>query len=191
MGLPISTPAIRAPDTRRWQASSSAYQTQSIVNVAPHGALFSSLHPFLNNPTAYKTPHILVEHHHFPPSERVEVQRHLADGSMKHNEAGAPVHFIEYGMVLVSPLIFRLYAAANDVPARPTEENGDFAMQVQRELLRAQWHAIAPGGKNVWTLYVSKKGGQAASRLAAVVLTEPQRWVVPVPPSNPFIRTSE
>lgn len=119
------------------------------------------------------------------------VQRHLADGSMKHNEAGAPVHFIEYGMVLVSPLIFRLYATANDVPAGPTEENGDFAMQVQRELLRAQWHAIAPGGKNVWTLYVSKKGGQAASRLAAVVLKEPQRWVVPVPPSNPFIRTSE
>jgi integrating conjugative element relaxase (TIGR03760 family) len=119
------------------------------------------------------------------------VQRHLADGSMKHNEAGAPVHFIEYGMVLVSPLIFRLYAAANDAPAGLTEEDGDFAMRVQRELLRAQWHATAPGGKNVWTLYVSKKGGQGASRLAAVVLKEPRRWVVPVPPSNPFIRTSE
>ena len=115
------------------------------------------------------------------------VQHNLADGSMKHNEAGAPVHFIEYGMALVSPLIFRLYATATEAQSASSEEDGDFAMRVQRELLRAQWHATAPGGKNVWTLYVSKKGGQAPTKLAAVVLKDPRLWVVPVPPPNPFI----
>ena len=115
------------------------------------------------------------------------VQRNLADGSMKHNEAGAPVHFIEYGMALVSPLIFRLYATATEAQSAPSDEDGDFAMRVQRELLRAQWHATAPGGRNVWTLYVSKKGGQVASKLAAVVLKDPRLWVTPVPPPNPFI----
>lgn len=117
------------------------------------------------------------------------VQQNLADGSMKHNEAGAPVHFIEYGMALVSPLIFRLYATATggQSASAPSEDEGDFAMRVQRELLRAQWHSTAPGGKNVWTLYVSKKGGQAANKLAAVVLKDPKLWVMPVPPPNPFI----
>jgi integrating conjugative element relaxase (TIGR03760 family) len=115
------------------------------------------------------------------------VQRNLADGSMKHNEAGAPVHFIEYGMALVSPLIFRLYATATEAQSAPSDEDGDFAMRVQRELLRAQWHATAPGGKNVWTLFVSKKGGLVASKLSAVVLKDPRLWVMPVPPPNPFI----
>ena len=119
------------------------------------------------------------------------VQRNLADGSMKHNEAGAPVHFIEYGMALVSPLIFRLYATATEAQSAPSDEDGDFAMRVQRELLRAQWHATAPGGRNVWTLYVSKKGGQVASKLAAVVLKDPRLWVTPVPPPNPFISCSD
>lgn len=114
------------------------------------------------------------------------VQRNLADGSMKHNEAGAPVHFIEYGMALVSPLIFRLYAAANESDL-DKHQDADFAIRVQRELLRAQWHCPAPGGKNVWTLYVAKKGGQGSSKLSAVVLKEPKRWVMPVPPPNPFL----
>nr|GEU29200.1 hypothetical protein [Tanacetum cinerariifolium] len=118
------------------------------------------------------------------------VQRNLADGSMKHNEAGAPVHFVEYGMALVSPLIFRLYAAATETMHNKPEDP-DFAMRVQRELLRAQWHCPAPGGKNVWTLYVAKKGGQASSKLSAVVLRDPKRWVVPVPPPNPFVTATD
>ena len=39
------------------------------------------------------------------------VQRGLADGSMAYNETGAMVHFVEAGMLLVSPRIFKEFAA--------------------------------------------------------------------------------
>lgn len=153
----------------------------------------TSAHPFPVPLPIEKLPALKQKGNKEPSALAVDfmkwVQQNLADGSMKHNEAGAPVHFIEYGMALVSPLIFRLYAAANggQKASAASEDDGDFAMRVQRELLRAQWHATAPGGKNVWTLYVSKKGGQAANKLAAVVLKDPRLWVMPVPPPNPFI----
>lgn len=121
------------------------------------------------------------------------VQAGLSEGVIKHNEAGAPVHFVEYGMALVSPLIFKLFssaAATGDASGSGATEE-EFALQTQRELIRAQWHAPAPGGKNVWTLYVMKKGGHSASKLSAVILKDPKIWVVPVPPPNPYISATE
>ena len=53
------------------------------------------------------------------------VQQQLASGSVKHNEAGAPVHFIEHGTALVSTLIFRLYAEANDESSDAPEVGED------------------------------------------------------------------
>jgi hypothetical protein len=117
------------------------------------------------------------------------LQSGLSEGWLKHNEGGAPVHFIDYGMALVSPSIFKQFAAAQ---ADAGQLGGDvaqdeFAMDVQREVIRAQWHVPAPGGKNVWTLYVVRKPGSEPSKLAAVVLKDPHLWVVPVPPPNPYI----
>ena len=40
------------------------------------------------------------------------VQQSLTQREMKFNEAGAMVHFVEQGMALVSPLIFKKYAQA-------------------------------------------------------------------------------
>ena len=39
------------------------------------------------------------------------LQRGVGDGSIKYNEAGAMVHFVAHGMLLVSPRIFREFAA--------------------------------------------------------------------------------
>lgn len=123
------------------------------------------------------------------------LQAGLAEGSIKHNELHAPVHFVEQGMALVSPLIFREYAAqhgesldgeqdsANQRPAESTR----LGLVVQREVIRAAWHAPAPGGLNVWAFQVKRKGSGRASRLSAVVLRDPQRWVMPVPPPNPYL----
>ena len=128
------------------------------------------------------------------------LQTGLADGSIKHNELGAPVHFVEHGMALVSPLIFKEYAmrfgesltedaeessaqAATPTPSEPSR----LGLVVQREVIRAQWHLQAPGGMNVWAFQVKRRGTGRASRLSAVVLRDPQRWVMPVPPPNPYI----
>jgi hypothetical protein len=60
-------------------------------------------------------------------------------------------------------------------------------MDVQREFLKAGWHAPSVEG-NICHFAVLKRGGIASSRLSAVVLPEPQRWVTPVPPVNPALK---
>ncbi len=50
------------------------------------------------------------------------VQRGVADGSLRYNESGALVHFVAEGLFLVSPGLFRAYAAAR--PAVATGEPG-------------------------------------------------------------------
>ena len=51
------------------------------------------------------------------------VQRGVADGSLSYNESGALVHFVEEGLFLVSPGVFRAYADAH--PATPNADIGN------------------------------------------------------------------
>jgi integrating conjugative element relaxase (TIGR03760 family) len=113
------------------------------------------------------------------------VQTALVDRSIKHNEAGAVVHFVAEGMALVSPRIFKLFAQRR---VTSEDEVSDFAMQVQRDLIRAGWHLAGPNRTNIIKFSVLGRGGAAVGRLAAVVLIDPGRWVQPVPPSNPVLR---
>jgi hypothetical protein len=112
------------------------------------------------------------------------VQQSLASRAFKYNQTGAPVHFVEHGMALVSPLIFKLYAATQ-VPAAQIETH---ALQVQREVIKAAWHVPGPNKSNILSYQVIGRGGAKAGKLAAVVLSEPGRFVAPVPPSNPALK---
>lgn len=118
------------------------------------------------------------------------LQHGLQTRAIKHNEVGAPVHFVAQGMALVSPLIFREYSRQNppenpdDAP--PADRVG---LDVQREVLKAGWHLPAAAGVNIHQFAVVKRGGIRTGRLSAVVLANPQRWVLPVPPNNPALAT--
>lgn len=116
------------------------------------------------------------------------LQQGLASREIKYNESGAPVHFTEEGMALVSPLIFKLYARENG-PAAQADAAG---LQIQREVIKAGWHRMNPakgsGRVNILRYDVQGRGGAAVGKLSAVVLTEPARWVLPVPPANPVLK---
>ncbi|MDM0035696.1 hypothetical protein QTI33_26420 [Variovorax sp. J22P271] len=47
---------------------------------------------------------------------------------------------------------------------------------------------MRPSKKNILRYEVIGRGGTAVSRLSAVVLIEPGKWVQPVPPSNPVLK---
>jgi len=112
------------------------------------------------------------------------IQHSLASRELKYNETGAVVHFVPEGMALVSPLIFKLYAAT----LVPEAEIGDTAVQIQREVIKAGWHMGGPNRTNIVRYSVIGRGDAVISRLAAVVLVDPGRWVQPVPPSNPVLK---
>ena len=117
------------------------------------------------------------------------LQRGVGDGSIKYNEAGAMVHFVALGMLLISPRVFREFAAlsvdGDDGAAAAIEKQGGV---VQREVLRARWHLVGAGRTNIHAFAVLKRGGVKAGKLAAVVIEHPERWFNPVPPTNPCIQ---
>lgn len=116
------------------------------------------------------------------------LQQGLASRQIKYNEAGAPVHFTAEGMALVSPLIFKLYASETG-PQAQVDTDG---LQVQREVIKAGWHrmtsAQGSGRLNILRYAVLGRGGVAVGKISAVVLIEPDRWVMPVPPANPVLQ---
>ena len=115
------------------------------------------------------------------------VQRGLADGSIVYNETGAMVHFVEAGMLLVSPRIFREFAALHGESGdgTPTELVGDkIGTGIQREVIRAGWHLFGPKKVNVLRYQVKRRNGSPGIVLAGMVMTNPERFVNPVPAIN-------
>ncbi|GEM_PF-657895 len=112
------------------------------------------------------------------------VQQGLVDREIKFNETGAAVHFVEQGMALVSPLIFKKFAQEHaDLAESPTE----LATKVQREVIKCGWHLPAANRTNIVAFEIYSRG-DVKGRLSCVVLVEPGRWVQPVPPSNPALK---
>lgn len=117
------------------------------------------------------------------------VQQGLADGSIRSNESGAWVHFVEEGMLLVSPRIFKEFArrfGEDGMGGGAAVDDADCGKGIQRQLLRAEWHLAAEKGVNILT-YQVVRGGRAVSQLAGVVICRPERFVHPLPPANPVL----
>ena len=118
------------------------------------------------------------------------LQQGIADGSLKYNEVSAPVHFVEQGMLLVSPRIFREFAAqfGEMGDGTPSDKTSDkLGLGIQRQLISAGWNAVGPRHSNIFHFSVLKRGGARVSKLAAVVILQPERWISPVPSANPNI----
>ena len=50
-------------------------------------------------------------------------------------------------------------------------------VQIQREVIKAGWHMMGPNKTNIVCYEVVGRGGTTRSRLSAVVLVQPDRWV--------------
>jgi hypothetical protein len=118
------------------------------------------------------------------------LQQGLSEGTLRFNEAGALVHFVDEGMLLVSPRIFREFATRfgenGDCAAPDASGEPDNGKSIQRELLRAGWHVRADKGVNILT-YQLIRGNRAVSRLSGVIIRNPSQFVDPVPPVNPLL----
>ncbi len=117
------------------------------------------------------------------------LQQGLSDGTLRVNQAGALVHFVDEGMLLVSPRIFREFAKhLGEDRGSPANAPGepDIGKSIQRQVLRAGWHLRADKGVNILS-YQVKRGNRAASRLSGVVIPNPARFVDLVPPVNPLL----
>ena len=117
------------------------------------------------------------------------LQQGLAAGTLPVNVAGALIHFVPDGMLLVSPRIFREFATRfgddSNSPA-PAAGDPDIGKSIQRQFLRAGWHRRAEKGVNILS-YQVMRGERAVSQLSGVVIPNPERFVTPVPAINPVL----
>ncbi|MDH0051472.1 MobH family relaxase [Comamonas terrigena] len=111
------------------------------------------------------------------------VQQGLVQRTIKFNEAGAAVHFVPQGMALVSPRIFRDFAAATEGEDKAHE----LGARVQRDVIKSGWHLPAANRTNIIKYEIHSNKGLVGN-LACVVLVNAGQWVQPVPPSNPALR---
>jgi hypothetical protein len=117
------------------------------------------------------------------------LQQGLADGTLPVNAAGALIHFVPEGMLLVSPRIFREFAMRfGDDASGPAAAAGDpdIGKSIQRQFLRAGWHRRAGKGVNMLS-YQVMRGERAVSQLSGVVIPNPERFIDPVPAINPLL----
>ena len=121
------------------------------------------------------------------------VAQAVGSGTLKYNEDGALVHFVQEGALLLSPEIFRRFMAAHDGLAdgpiamlRATHGDRAFA-RLQNELAKSGW-TVRNGDENLH-YYRFVKADKALSRVASFYLIgHPELFWNPVPPANDRIR---
>ncbi len=119
------------------------------------------------------------------------IQEGLADGTMAYNRSDAMIHFVEDGMMLVSPLIFRRFAElfGEDGEGTPSDKPAmKLGTGIQRQVTNAGWHLVSGDKKsNIQRYTVIGADGQGRKLISGVVIVDPARFVNPLPAYNPCI----
>ena len=123
------------------------------------------------------------------------LQAGLAQGTLRFNEIGAMVHFVNEGMLLVSPKIFQHFVSVVSEESMSTAATGlrdkkDLAMDIQRQLLKADWHVRSEKGNSILPYHVLR-GGKPGASIFGVVIAQPDRFVYPIPPANPHLVSAD
>jgi len=119
------------------------------------------------------------------------IQEGLAEGTMAYNRSDAMIHFVEDGMMLVSPLIFRRFAElfGEDGEGTPSDKPAmKLGTGIQRQVTNAGWHLVSGDKKsNIQRYTVIGADGQGKKLISGVVIVDPARFVNPLPANNPCI----
>lgn len=119
------------------------------------------------------------------------IQEGLASGELPYNRSDAMVHFVEDGMMLVSPLIFRKFAElfGETGDGNPSEKSGGaIGTGIQRHVTNAGWHKVSGSNKsNIQKFIVAGHDGSGKKIISGVVILDPVRFVNPLPDLNPSI----
>jgi hypothetical protein len=119
------------------------------------------------------------------------IQEGLSQGELPYNRADAMIHFVEEGMMLVSPVIFRKFAElfGESGDGQPSERSGGaIGTGIQRQVTNAGWHKVTgTEKKNIQKFLVAGHDGGGKKIISGVVILDPVRFVNPLPEINPSI----
>ena len=119
------------------------------------------------------------------------IQEGLSEGTLSYNRADAMIHFVDEGMMLVSPVAFRKFAElfGEEGDGTPSDRAGSkLGTGIQRQVTNAGWHLVTGDKKNNIQRYVViGADGQGKKLISGVIVLDPVQFVNPLPPNNPCI----
>ena len=98
------------------------------------------------------------------------------------------VHFVEDGMLLVSPRVFQSFSKRYVSLLKgmmATESESELSRSVKRLVMRKGWHVRSDDGVNVVTYVL--RGERRSSRISGVLFQEPERFVGVTPGRNTLL----
>lgn len=102
----------------------------------------------------------------------------LANGALICNQPGAMIHFVQEGMLLVSPSIFQAYARIRE---------GDW-LSVQKRFLKSGLALHGCDGRHIWRYQIVAGRKVTGVMLNGVIVADPWKFINDVSAINPILR---
>lgn len=119
------------------------------------------------------------------------VQTGLGNGELNYNESDALVHFVNEGMALVTPKIFRTYLLTHQFMGE-VGLSKDPLRALQQEVQKGGYIARNPEEKTSFHYYRVERDGTEGAVITCYLVPNPQAYIRPVPSPNPLLkRTSK
>ncbi len=117
------------------------------------------------------------------------LQTGLGDGSIIYNESEAFVHFVDAGLLLLSPKSIKNYLETNQYVGSVSDSKGTL-QALQRELQKSGYLAFNKETKTHFHEYQVKqeeKDRKRSKKLTCYLIPNPSAYIRPVPATNPLL----
>ena len=117
------------------------------------------------------------------------LQTGLGDGSIIYNESEAFVHFVDAGLLLLSPKSIKNYLETNQYVGSVSDSKGTL-QALQRELQKSGYLAFNKETKTHFHQYQVKqeeKDRKRSKQLTCYLIPNPSAYIRPVPAQNPLL----
>lgn len=117
------------------------------------------------------------------------VQSGLADGSVIYNDSSAMVHFVDEGMLLLTPKIIqefvKLFGPEGDGDTTGASDDKAWT-KLQREFQKSGYPARNPEVRGSYIFAYATTNTQSTRPVNCYLIPKPERIINPVPPGNPY-----
>uniref|UniRef100_UPI003BEEFE7B MobH family relaxase n=1 Tax=Burkholderia arboris TaxID=488730 RepID=UPI003BEEFE7B len=163
------------------QSGEAAADDRPAAEVAREGAAIAAVDPY----AGHREP-LSAEAHPTAAHFIRWLQEGIVSRAIPHNSSGAFVHFVPEGMLLVSPVAFKVFCTERGIDGEGTSRDDPSGyMAVQTSIIKAGL-ALTSGKRDYLHRYVIDS--QVKKTLMCFVIADPGRWFQPTPTSNPMLR---
>ena len=116
------------------------------------------------------------------------IQHGLGTGDLNYNESDAVIHFVDGGMALVSPKVFRMYLESNEFVG-DTGTSKDALRALQQDVQKGGYIARNTDDKSSFHYFqVQRANEEAGAVINCYLIPNPQAYIRPVPSPNPLLQ---